>query len=73
MIKRQQGKIINISSYSGSRGTDPVYFDAIPYNTSKGAINTFTQDLSGQMGQTSYYGQCDCTRLVSDKNDTWDI
>ena len=46
MIKRQQGKIINISSYSGSRGTDPAYFDAIPYNTSKGALNTFTQDLA---------------------------
>jgi len=46
MIKRQQGKIINISSYSGSRGTDPTYLDAIPYNTSKGAINAFTMDLA---------------------------
>lgn len=46
MIKRKQGKIINISSYSGSRGTDPEYLDAIPYNTSKGALNTFTQDLA---------------------------
>jgi NAD(P)-dependent dehydrogenase (short-subunit alcohol dehydrogenase family) len=46
MIKRQQGKIINITSYSGSRGTDPAYLDAIPYNTSKGALNTFTKDLA---------------------------
>jgi gluconate 5-dehydrogenase len=46
MIKRTQGKIINISSYSGSRGTDPSYLDAIPYNTTKGALNTFTQDLA---------------------------
>ena len=46
MIKRQKGKIINISSYSGSRGTDPAYLDAIPYNTSKGALNTFTKDLA---------------------------
>ncbi|MEE4113775.1 MAG: glucose 1-dehydrogenase [Desulfobacteraceae bacterium] len=46
MIKRQQGKIINISSYSGSRGTDPAYLDAIPYNTTKGAVNIFTQDLA---------------------------
>jgi len=46
MIKRQKGKIINISSYSGSRGTDPAYLDAIPYNTTKGALNTFTQDLA---------------------------
>ena len=46
MITRQRGKIINISSYSGSRGTDPAYLDAIPYNTSKGALNVFTQDLA---------------------------
>ena len=46
MIKRRQGKIINISSYAGSRGTDPAYLDAIPYNTTKGALNTFTQDLA---------------------------
>ncbi len=46
MIKRSNGKVINITSYSGSRGTDPAYFDALPYNTSKGAINTFTKDLA---------------------------
>jgi len=46
MIKCHSGKIINISSYSGSRGTDPAYLDSIPYNTSKGAINTFTMDLA---------------------------
>ena len=46
MIKHQGGKIINISSYSGSQGTDPAYLDAIPYNTTKGALNTFTQDLA---------------------------
>ncbi len=46
MIKRRQGKIINISSYSGSRGSDPAYMDAIAYNTSKGALNTFTKDLA---------------------------
>jgi gluconate 5-dehydrogenase len=46
MIKRQKGKIINITSYAGSRGTDPVYLDAIPYNASKGALNTFTKDLA---------------------------
>jgi len=51
MIKRQQGKIINISSYSGSRGTDPAYMNAIPYNTSKGALNIFTQDLAVKWAQ----------------------
>jgi gluconate 5-dehydrogenase len=33
-------------SYAGSRGTDPLYLDAIPYNTSKGALNAFTMDLA---------------------------
>ena len=46
MIKQNLGKIINISSYAGSGGTDPAYLDAIPYNTSKGALNTFTMDLA---------------------------
>jgi len=46
MIKHKRGKIINISSYAGSRGTDPLYLDAISYNTSKGALNTFTMDLA---------------------------
>ncbi len=46
MIKQRKGKIINISSYSGSRGTDPVYLNAIPYNASKGALNTLTMDLA---------------------------
>ncbi|MGD9972451.1 MAG: SDR family oxidoreductase [Desulfatirhabdiaceae bacterium] len=46
MIEQKQGKIINISSYSGSIGTDPAYLDAIPYNTSKGAVNAFTRDLA---------------------------
>ncbi len=46
MIKAGSGKIINITSYSGSRGTDPTYLDAIPYNASKGAVNTLTMDLA---------------------------
>jgi NAD(P)-dependent dehydrogenase (short-subunit alcohol dehydrogenase family) len=46
MIKQNRGKIINISSYAGSGGTDPVYLDAIAYNTSKGALNVFTMDLA---------------------------
>jgi gluconate 5-dehydrogenase len=46
MIKQRSGKIINIASYAGLRGTDPDYLNAIAYNTSKGALVTFTKDLA---------------------------
>ena len=46
MIKQRSGKIINIASYAGLRGTDPDYLNAIAYNTSKGAVVTFTKDLA---------------------------
>lgn len=46
MIRQKNGKIINISSYSGDRGTAPRYMNAISYNSSKGAINIFTKDLA---------------------------
>lgn len=51
MIKRRKGKIINISSYAGSRGTDPAYLNAIPYNASKGALNILTKDLAVKWAQ----------------------
>lgn len=46
MIKQKSGKIINIVSYAGLIGTDPDYLNAIPYNTSKGAVIAFTKDLA---------------------------
>ena len=46
MIKKRNGKIINISSYTGSRGADPTYMNAIAYNTTKGGLNAFTKDLA---------------------------
>jgi gluconate 5-dehydrogenase len=51
MIKRKSGKIINISSYAGLGGTDPDYLNAIPYNASKGGINTLTKDLAVKWAQ----------------------
>jgi len=46
MIKKKEGKIINISSIAGLRGTDPEYLNSLPYCTSKGALILFTQDLA---------------------------
>ncbi|MED1204062.1 SDR family oxidoreductase [Heyndrickxia acidicola] len=51
MIKQKHGKIINISSVAGLGGTDPRFMQTIGYNTSKGAIITFTKDLAAKWGQ----------------------
>ncbi|MDQ0162220.1 SDR family oxidoreductase [Aeribacillus alveayuensis] len=50
MVKRKQGKIINISSVAGLKGSDPAYMDTIGYNTSKGAVISFTRDLAVKWG-----------------------
>lgn len=50
MIKQKSGKIINIASVAGLGGADPRYMDAIGYNTSKGAVITFTKDLAVKWG-----------------------
>ncbi|MDZ5472638.1 SDR family oxidoreductase [Bacillus sp. 31A1R] len=51
MIEQKSGKIINIASVAGLGGTDPTFMDTIGYNTSKGAVITFTKDLAAKWGQ----------------------
>lgn len=51
MIEQGSGKIINIASVAGLGGTHPSFMDTIGYNTSKGAIITFTKDLAAKWGQ----------------------
>ncbi|MBE4908970.1 SDR family oxidoreductase [Bacillus luteolus] len=51
MIEQSGGKIINIASVAGLGGTDPRFMDTIAYNTSKGAVITFTKDLAVKWGQ----------------------
>ncbi|MFB6465368.1 SDR family oxidoreductase [Cytobacillus sp. Hz8] len=50
MIEQNTGKIINIASVAGLGGTDPRVMDTIGYNTSKGAVITFTKDLAVKWG-----------------------
>ena len=45
MVPRKRGKIINIASVAGLRGSPPD-FQAIGYQASKGALITFTKDLA---------------------------
>lgn len=51
MIGQGNGKIINIASVAGLGGINPRFMDTIGYNTSKGAIITFTKDLAAKWGQ----------------------
>ena len=51
MIEQKHGKIINISSVAGLGGINPTLMDTIGYNTSKGAVITFTKDLAAKWGQ----------------------
>jgi gluconate 5-dehydrogenase len=53
MTEQKSGKIINIASVAGLKGTDPRFLDAIGYNTSKAAVINFTKDLAAKWGQYS--------------------
>jgi NAD(P)-dependent dehydrogenase (short-subunit alcohol dehydrogenase family) len=50
MIPRQSGRIINIASIAGLGGNPPE-MNTIAYNTSKGAVITFTQALACEWGK----------------------
>ncbi len=50
MIPRQQGRIVNIASIAGLGGNPPGH-NTIAYNTSKGAVITFTQALAAEWGR----------------------
>jgi NAD(P)-dependent dehydrogenase (short-subunit alcohol dehydrogenase family) len=50
MIPRRQGRIINIASIAGLGGNPPDN-PTIAYNTSKGAVITFTQALASEWGR----------------------
>lgn len=46
MIARRGGKIVNIASVAAFRGAPPEAMNALPYNTSKGGLISFTIDLA---------------------------
>ncbi|MCP3027950.1 SDR family oxidoreductase [Halobacillus sp. A5] len=50
MLSQGSGKIINIASVAGLKGSNPEYMDTIGYNSSKGAVITFTKDLAVKWG-----------------------
>jgi NAD(P)-dependent dehydrogenase (short-subunit alcohol dehydrogenase family) len=46
MIPAQRGRIINIASIAGLRGTDPTFMATVAYNTSKAGIVNFTRQIA---------------------------
>ena len=50
MIPRQSGRIVNIASIAGLGGNPPD-MNTVAYNTSKGAVVTFTQALACEWGK----------------------
>jgi gluconate 5-dehydrogenase len=50
MIPRQSGRIVNIASIAGLGG-NPADMNTVAYNTSKGAVITFTQALACEWGK----------------------
>ena len=54
------GRIINIASVAGLRGTDPAVMPTLPYNTSKGAVVNFTRALAATLAQHNITVNCIC-------------
>ncbi len=50
MIPKAHGRILNIASVAGLRGTDPRFMSTIAYNTSKGGLINFTRSLAAEWG-----------------------
>lgn len=50
MLEQGTGKIINIASVAGIKGSSTEELNAIGYSTSKGAVITFTKDLAVKWG-----------------------
>jgi gluconate 5-dehydrogenase len=51
MIPAKYGRIINIASIAGVRGTDPRFMATVAYNTSKGGLVNFTRQIASEWGQ----------------------
>ncbi|MBV9578547.1 MAG: SDR family oxidoreductase [Chloroflexi bacterium] len=61
MIERGAGgRIINIASVAGLRGSDPRVMPTLPYNTSKGAVVNFTRALAATLAAHNITVNCIC-------------
>ncbi len=68
MIPRKSGRIINIASIAGLGGNPPGH-DTLAYNTSKGAVITFTQALACEWGKYGINVNAICPGFFPEQDD----
>lgn len=67
------GRIINVASIAGLRGSDPEILDSLPYNTSKGAIVNFSRDLAVKLAPYQINVNCLCPGFFPTKMTAWTL
>jgi NAD(P)-dependent dehydrogenase (short-subunit alcohol dehydrogenase family) len=58
MKKQGGGKIINVSSVLGSRGSDELFHPAVAYNSTKAAVEVLTKNLGVKLAQYNINVNC---------------
>jgi NAD(P)-dependent dehydrogenase (short-subunit alcohol dehydrogenase family) len=67
MIPRKQGRIVNIASIAGLKGSKPENLRAIAYHTSKGGLVNFTRALAAEWGQFGITVNAICPGFIPSK------
>jgi NAD(P)-dependent dehydrogenase (short-subunit alcohol dehydrogenase family) len=67
MLPRKYGRIINIASIAGLKGSANRGFRAVGYNTSKGGLISFSRALAGEWGPLGITVNAICPGLIPTK------
>jgi len=74
MIRQGRGgRIINIASVAGLRGSDPRFMQTLPYNTTKGAVVNFTRDLAVKLAEYQINVNAICPGFFPTKMTGWTL
>jgi NAD(P)-dependent dehydrogenase (short-subunit alcohol dehydrogenase family) len=67
MIPARYGRIVNIASVAGLRGTDPRFMETVAYNTSKAGLINFTRQIAAEWGQYGITSNAICPGVFPTK------
>jgi gluconate 5-dehydrogenase len=67
MIPRKQGRIVNVASIAGLKGSRPEDLRAIAYHASKGGLVNFTRALAAEWGQFGISVNAICPGFIPSK------